>query len=238
MPAKGEKGNETWKGDSWKHGGGANWMTGSYDPELNLVYWGTGNAASDFYAGDRVIDPTRVERDVNLYTASIVALDAAPGKLNLCLHLGPVRHDGYHELLSLFDSVSLADVLLEAVDFCSIGTNDLIQYTLAVDRNNPEVAQFYDPFHPSVLRAIAHVAEVARRLGKKVGICGEMAADPLFLPFFLAIGIDNLSISPTRVSELKSILLKRQYTPMVTEAVLGCRSSREIKDLLNRHRLL
>ncbi|HLB30558.1 MAG TPA: PQQ-dependent dehydrogenase, methanol/ethanol family, partial [Gammaproteobacteria bacterium] len=81
VPAKGEKGNETWKGDSWKHGGGANWMTGSYDPELNLVYWGTGNAASDFYAGDRVIDPTRVERDVNLYTASIVALDAATGKL-------------------------------------------------------------------------------------------------------------------------------------------------------------
>ena len=81
VPAVGEKGNETWKGDSWKHGGGANWMTGSYDPELKLVYWGTGNAASDFYAGDRVIDPDNVERDVNLYTASIVALDVDTGKL-------------------------------------------------------------------------------------------------------------------------------------------------------------
>ncbi|MBF8270802.1 MAG: quinonprotein alcohol dehydrogenase [Gammaproteobacteria bacterium] len=81
IPAAGEKGNETWKGDSWKHGGGANWMTGSFDPELNLIYWGTGNAASDFYSGDRVTDGSNVERDVNLYTASVVALDAASGKL-------------------------------------------------------------------------------------------------------------------------------------------------------------
>jgi alcohol dehydrogenase (cytochrome c) len=79
IPAPGEKGNETWKGDSWKYGGGATWMTGSFDPELNLVYWGVGNAAADLYAGDR--DPGNSAAGVNLYTDSVVALDADTGKL-------------------------------------------------------------------------------------------------------------------------------------------------------------
>ena len=80
VPGPGEKGNETWKGDSWKFGGGATWMTGSFDPSLNLVYWGTGNAASDLYDGDR--DPGGKGDDgINLYTASVVALDVDTGKL-------------------------------------------------------------------------------------------------------------------------------------------------------------
>jgi len=78
VPGPGEKGNETWKGDSWRFGGGAPWMTGSFDSDLNLVYWGTGNAGSDFYDRERVGDKTR---DSNLYTASVVALDADTGKL-------------------------------------------------------------------------------------------------------------------------------------------------------------
>ena len=80
VPGPGEKGNETWKGDSWKFGGGAPWLTGSYDPSLNLVYWGTGNAGSDFYDHERVTGGDK-SKDVNLYTASVVALDAATGKL-------------------------------------------------------------------------------------------------------------------------------------------------------------
>jgi alcohol dehydrogenase (cytochrome c) len=79
VPATGDKGIETWKGDSWKFGGGATWMTGSFDPALNLVYWGTGNAASDLYAGDRYAGER--EEGANLYTASVVALDADTGKL-------------------------------------------------------------------------------------------------------------------------------------------------------------
>jgi alcohol dehydrogenase (cytochrome c) len=81
VPAPGETGNETWKGDSWRFGGGSPWLTGSFDPELNLVYWGTGNAAADFYDGDRVAPGANKARDVNLYTASVVALDADTGKL-------------------------------------------------------------------------------------------------------------------------------------------------------------
>lgn len=81
IPGPGEKGHETWKGDSWRFGGGAPWLTGSYDPALNLVYWGTGNAAADFYDGDRVPAGADKSQDLNLYTASVVALDADSGKL-------------------------------------------------------------------------------------------------------------------------------------------------------------
>jgi alcohol dehydrogenase (cytochrome c) len=81
VPGPGEKGHETWKGDSWKFGGGSPWLTGSYDAGLNLVYWGTGNAAADFYDGDRVAAGTDKSKDVNLYTASVVALDADTGRL-------------------------------------------------------------------------------------------------------------------------------------------------------------
>lgn len=81
IPAPGEKGNETWKGDSWRFGGGAPWLTGSYDPALNLLYWGTGNAAADFYDADRLPAGADKSKDINLYTASVVALEADTGKL-------------------------------------------------------------------------------------------------------------------------------------------------------------
>ena len=80
IPGPGEKGHETWKGDSWKFGGGAPWMTGSFDPELNLVYWGTGNAGGDFNDEDRLVTGAK-GKEANLYTASVVALDADTGKL-------------------------------------------------------------------------------------------------------------------------------------------------------------
>jgi alcohol dehydrogenase (cytochrome c) len=81
IPGPGEKGHETWKGDSWKFGGGSPWLTGSYDPALNLVYWGTGNAAADFYDADRIVPGADKSKDANLYTASVVALDPDTGKL-------------------------------------------------------------------------------------------------------------------------------------------------------------
>ena len=81
IPGPGEQGNETWKGDSWRFGGGAPWLTGSYDPQLNTLYWGTGNAAADFYDGDRVPAGANKSGPLNLYTASVVALDPDTGKL-------------------------------------------------------------------------------------------------------------------------------------------------------------
>jgi alcohol dehydrogenase (cytochrome c) len=81
IPGPGEKGHDTWKGDSWRFGGGAPWLTGSFDPALNLVYWGTGNAAADFFDADRVPVGADKSKDLNLYTASVVALDVDTGKL-------------------------------------------------------------------------------------------------------------------------------------------------------------
>ncbi|MEO7652493.1 MAG: PQQ-binding-like beta-propeller repeat protein, partial [Bryobacteraceae bacterium] len=83
IPGPGEKGNETWSGESWKYGGGATWMTGSFDPQLNMVYWGVGNPAADFYGDSRKGD--------NLYTDSVVALDADTGKLKW--HHQQIPHD-------------------------------------------------------------------------------------------------------------------------------------------------
>ena len=80
VPAPGEKGNDTWKGDSWRFGGGAPWLTGSFDAQLNTVYWGTGNASSDFENSARFIEANN-DKESNLYTASIVALDVDTGKL-------------------------------------------------------------------------------------------------------------------------------------------------------------
>lgn len=88
IPGPGEKGHETWKGDSWKIGGGSPWLTGSFDPELNMLYWGTGNAAGDFYPGDRNV---ATKGEVNLYTASVVALDPDTGKLRWHFQFTP--HD-------------------------------------------------------------------------------------------------------------------------------------------------
>ncbi|MFN7928848.1 MAG: PQQ-dependent dehydrogenase, methanol/ethanol family [Blastocatellia bacterium] len=98
IPGAGEPGVETWKGESWKYGGGATWMTGTYDPELNLVYWGVGNPASDFYSADR--------EGTNLYTGCVVALDADTGKLKWHFQFTP--HDVYdwdaNQVPVLFDA--------------------------------------------------------------------------------------------------------------------------------------
>ncbi len=103
IPGPGEKGHETWKGDSWRFGGGSPWLTGSYDPALNLVYWGTGNAAADFYDAERVPDNSDKSKDVNLYTASVVALDAGTGKLRW-------HHQEVHD--DVWDYDSAYEVLL------------------------------------------------------------------------------------------------------------------------------
>lgn len=100
----------------------------------------------------------------------------------------------------------LADRFVPLVDFFSIGTNDLTQYTLAAERTNPRVAHLGDPCHPAVLRQIQRVIEVAHAGGIWVGVCGEMAGDPEAAPVLLGLGLDEFSMAPGSIPRVKAIL--------------------------------
>src|SRR5690606_34030886 len=96
--------------------------------------------------------------------------------------------------------------LSRLVDFVSVGSNDLTQYLLAVDRNNPRVADLYDFFHPAVLQALKHVVEGAHAEGKSASICGEMAGDPVAAVLLLAMGFDSLSRNATNLPKVRWLL--------------------------------
>ena len=100
----------------------------------------------------------------------------------------------------------LADLLAPHCDFFSIGTNDLIQYTMAVDRGNELVSHLYEPVHPAVLRSIRRVVEEGHRRNRPVSVCGEMAGDPLFAPLLLGLGVDSLSMAPVLLPPVKFLL--------------------------------
>ena len=100
-------------------------------------------------------------------------------------------------------SVMISDILAKEVDFFSIGTNDLTQYTLAADRQNPKLDAFCDPHHKAILRMIKIAVDNAHKNGAWVGICGELAADTSLTELFLAMGVDELSVSPASILPLR-----------------------------------
>jgi len=99
-------------------------------------------------------------------------------------------------------------LLLRHVDFVSIGTNDLIQYTLAIDRADEAVAHLYDPWHPAVLQLLATSISQARAVGKPVSVCGEMAGDPAFTDLLLAMGLRSFSMHPSQIPSVKQRVLR------------------------------
>jgi phosphotransferase system enzyme I (PtsI) len=123
-----------------------------------------------------------------------------------------------------------ADVLARRVQFFSIGTNDLIQYTLAVDRLNERIAHLYEPTHPAILRLIKLTADAGRRHGIWTGVCGEMAGDPVLIPLLLGLGVTELSAAPSIVPQIKYLIrrVKMSEATALAEFALNCESAAEI----------
>jgi len=132
-------------------------------------------------------------------------------------------------------SVWIGESLASMVDFFSIGTNDLTQYTMAVDRGNPHVANLFRHFHPAVLRAIKWTLDVARRHDVELGVCGEIASEPRALPLLIGMGIDQFSVHPSIVLRLKLIIRSLSYveTQRLAREVLQCDSVTEVEKKLN-----
>lgn len=118
-------------------------------------------------------------------------------------------------------SVFVAEELAKLVDFFSVGTNDLTQYTLACDRQANDLGKFYDPHHPALLRAIKMAADAAHKAGIWIGICGELGADISMLPTFLAMGIDELSVSPSAVLPVRAAI-RQSIAQTCTLEMLEC----------------
>ncbi len=133
-------------------------------------------------------------------------------------------------------AIAMARELSREVDFFSLGTNDLIQYAVAVDRSNERIKDLHTPFHPGVLRMITRTVMAAKEAGIKVYMCGEAAGEKLLLPFWLGLGIDQLSMSPGRILEAKSILSEwlNRDTREVIEEVLAKSTTAEIQYYLSR----
>lgn len=131
-----------------------------------------------------------------------------------------------------------AERLAAEVDFFSIGTNDLTQYMLAVDRENNTLADLYQPYHPAVLGMIARVCQAAEKAGIWVGICGEAGGDPVLSPFFAALGVKELSMAPGSLPKVRRSLVKLNFgaeeKQTLVEAVLACSTASEVIDQLSK----
>jgi phosphotransferase system enzyme I (PtsI) len=133
-------------------------------------------------------------------------------------------------------AVWMADALAVHADFFSIGSNDLIQYTLAMDRDNPRMAHLYEPLDPAVLRSVRHTVDAAHAAGRWVGVCGEMAGDPQNAVLLVGLGVDELSVSVYDVPRVKAAIRSVSYEAHRTLAAeaLSCESAEPVRSLMRR----
>ncbi len=158
---------------------------------------------------------------------SVDEFEAACSRVRKCIEelaAAGVDHHGSPALGAMVEVpsvVEVIDALAERADFLSIGTNDLVQYMLAVDRTDEQVADWYRPEHPAVLRALERIAAAGRRADKPVSVCGEIAHDPAFIPFLIGIGVRTLSVDPVHLPAVHQALA-------AVDTAEACRSAEAI----------
>ena len=138
-------------------------------------------------------------------------------------------------MIEIPSAAVISDVLAKHVDFFSIGTNDLIQYTCAVDRMNQKISHLYNQFNPAVLRLIIMVIDNAHKEGKWVGMCGESAGDQRMIPILLGMGLDEFSMSPISILPARKLITSLSYEDMknFADEVLAMGTAKEIKEYVD-----
>ncbi len=141
-------------------------------------------------------------------------------------------------MMELPSAVMIAEVLAREVDFFSIGTNDLIQYSLGIDRTNRYVSHMYQPLHPAVVRSIKHIVDAAHQAGIEVSLCGEMASDPFCVPILMGMQIDAISLNPQAIPGIKRIIRQatmddcKKLLKEVLESTTVSRTNRLVRDTI------
>ena len=138
-------------------------------------------------------------------------------------------------MIEVPSAAMIIDAIAKEVDFVSIGTNDLIQYTLAVDRVNENVASLYDPLHPTILRFIKHIIDESHKAGIGVGMCGEMASDPYYAPILLGFGLDEFSVASAQIPKIKRVIRSISFKNVqeVAEEILKCGDRDSISKIIS-----
>jgi phosphotransferase system enzyme I (PtsI) len=140
-------------------------------------------------------------------------------------------------MIEIPSTAVISDLLAKEVDFFSIGTNDLIQYTIAVDRMNSKIANLYNPFHPAILRLIKMTIDNAHREGKWVGMCGEAAGEPKLIPVLLGMGLDEFSMSPVSILRARYIIkqIAQHEMKIMADKILNMATSDEIEQFIEEN---
>lgn len=138
-------------------------------------------------------------------------------------------------MIEVPSAAMIADLIVKEVSFISIGTNDLLQYSLAIDRVNEHVAYLYEPFHPAVLRIIKGVIEAANRAGVSVGVCGEMAGEPEYALILLGFGVDQLSMNAYSVLRVKRLIrsISHAEAKRICKSILAFATAKEVENYIN-----
>jgi phosphotransferase system enzyme I (PtsI) len=145
------------------------------------------------------------------------------------------KHISVGIMIEIPSAAVLIKDFAEEVDFVSIGTNDLIQYLLAVDRGNDIVGDIYQEFHPAVIRTLSQIITGGKSAGKMVSMCGEMAADPFAVPLLIGLGLESISVSASAIPHIKRIIRSLEYKDLqkLAKECLALKTEREINDLVH-----